>query len=183
MTDDTKPVPPDDAGEAVPPQDDGVPESLYTSSDVAELLAKKEAELQDRYVRLAAEYQNHRRRVEREREQWTDEALERFSKDLLPVLDSFERALASRATDPAAAVSGLEAVDRQFRGVLERNGMTVIDPAGAPFDPKFHEAIMRSAVADKAPGTVLAVFEKGWVMRSRLLRAARVQVAVAPGQA
>lgn len=159
----------------------GLPaERVFSEKEVEALVAAKESEMQDRYLRLAAEYQNHRRRVEREKETWTEEALDRFATDLLPVLDSFERALAVREKDPAAAVSGLEAVDRQFRGVLERHGMTRIDPAGAAFDPKLHEAVMRSPSADKAPGTVLAVFEKGWTMRSRLLRAARVQVAAAP---
>jgi molecular chaperone GrpE len=170
-----------DAATAAAAASESLPaERVFTEKEVEGLVAAKESEMQDRYLRLAAEYQNHRRRVEREKESWTEEALERFAKDLLPVLDSFDRALAVREKDPAAAASGIEAVDRQFRGVLERHGMTRIDPAGGPFDPKLHEAVMRSPAADKAPGTVLAVFEKGWTMKSRLLRAARVQVAAAP---
>lgn len=163
-----------------PPSQDGAAERVYTDAEVAKLLADKEAELQDRYLRLAAEYQNFRRRVEREKEQLTDEALERFAKDLVPVLDSFERALAVRAKDPAAAVSGMELVDRQIKAALEKNGVTLVDPSGGTFDPKFHEAMFRTPTADKPPGTILAVLEKGWRMQSRLLRPARVQVAAAP---
>ena len=153
---------------------------VWTDAEVEALLAAREAEQQDRHVRLAAEYQNFRRRVEREKEQWSDEALERFAADLLPVLDSFQRALAAREQDPVAAASGLDLVERQFVTALEKHGMTPVDPLGQAFDPKLHEALFRTPTTEKPPGTVLSVLERGWVMRSRLLRAARVQVASAP---
>lgn len=181
MTDPDRPEETDDAlaqdeGAEAEPQTDRV----WTDAEVQALLAAREAELQDRHIRLAAEYQNFRRRVEREKEQWTDEALERFAADLLPVLDSFQRALAAREQDPVAAASGLDLVERQFMAALEKHGMTPVDPLGQAFDPKLHEALFRTPTRDKAPGTVLSVLERGWVMRSRLLRAARVQVAAAP---
>lgn len=149
----------------------------FTEKEVADLLAAKETEMSDRAMRIAAEYQNFRRRTERERETLADEVLERFARDLLPALDSFERALAAKERDAAAALSGLELVERQLRTALEAHGMTRIDPAGAAFDPKDHEALFRTPTADHAAGTVMQVLEKGWRMRSRLLRPARVQVA------
>ena len=170
----------DAAGDPALPGDAAPAERVYTEEEVAKLLAEKEAEFENRFLRLSAEYQNHRRRVEREKEQLTDEALERFAKDLIPILDSFDRALAVREKDPAAAVSGIELVDRQLKAALERNGVTSIDPLGAAFDPKFHEALFRTPTAEKPAGTVLSVLEKGWKMQSRLLRAARVQVAAPP---
>ena len=152
-------------------------ERTFTEKELEDLLAAKEAEMQDRFLRLAAEYQNYRRRVEREKETLSDEVLERFAGDLLPVLDGFDRAMAARAKDATAAVSGLELVARQLRAALEKHGMTEIDPAGAAFDPKYHEALFRRPTREKPAGTVLTVLEKGWQMRSRLLRPARVEVA------
>jgi molecular chaperone GrpE len=175
MSDDTNPkdtAAPEAASGPAP-----VAERTFTEREVADLVAAKESEMQDRFLRLAAEYQNFRRRVEREREQVSDEVLERFAGDLLPVLDSFERALAARGKDPSAAVSGLELVEKQLRAALEKHGMTPIEAAGAAFDPRFHEALFRTPTTEKPAGTVLAVLERGWQMRSRLLRPARVQVA------
>lgn len=181
MTDETKApkdAPAGDTREA--PEAPGTPAPrTYSEEEVAALLAAKEAEAQDRHMRLAAEYQNFRRRTEREKDTLQDEALERFVKDLLPVLDSFERAVALQGKDPVAAASGIEVTDRQLRGVLERNGITPIEAAGRPFDPRVHEAIVRTPTSDAPAGTVLSALETGWQMRSRLLRAARVQVAAA----
>lgn len=151
-------------------------ERVYTLAEVQKAVAAKEAELHERHLRVVAEYQNFRRRVEREKESWADETLEAFARDLLPVIDSFERALALREKDLAAATSGLEIVERQLEAALEKHGMAPIAAEGA-FDPRVHEAVMRTPDSDKPAGTVLAVFERGWKMRSRLLRPARVQVA------
>lgn len=163
------------------------PESLFTSADVEARVASAVSaaveaaarEAEEKALRIAAEYQNFRRRAEKDAELRTDEAVGRLASDLLAGLDLFEKALALRA-DPAAAVSGLESTDRLLRAALAKHGMTPLDPAGAPFDPKLHEAVARQPSKDHAPGTVLAVFEKGWMLRQRLLRPARVVVAAAP---
>lgn len=159
------------------------PEQLYTEAQVAGRLAALEAQLGDRYLRLAAEYDNFMRRTAKEREEWTQRAIDAFAADLLPVLDSFDRAQALGAADPAAAASGLDVTARQLLAALGKHGVEVVDPAGAPFDPRFHEALLRTPTPSAAPGTVTAVLEKGYTLRGRLLRAARVQVASAPGEA
>lgn len=136
-------------------------------------------ESEEKAVRIAAEYQNFRRRAEKDAELRADEATGRLAADLVLVLDTFEKALALRG-DPAAAVSGLDGTEKLLRAALARHGMTPVDPVGAPFDPKLHEAIARQPSKDHAPGTVLTVCEKGWMLRQRLLRPARVVVAAPP---
>ncbi len=160
-------------------QDAGTAERVWTDSEVKAALAQKEAEGQDRLMRLAAEYQNFRRRADKDRELDREETLGKFVSDLLPVIDTFEKALALRA-DPAAALSGIDGTEKLLRAALAKHGVTPVDPADQQFDPKLHEALVRAPSADKAPGTVLHVMEKGWVLRSRLLRPARVAVAAAP---
>lgn len=169
-------APPPMPGDA---QDAGAAERVWTDSEVKAALAQKEAEGQDRLMRLAAEYQNFRRRADKDRELDREETLGKFVSDLLPVIDTFEKALALRA-DPAAALSGIDGTEKLLRAALAKHGVTPVDPAGQPFDPKLHEALVRAPSADKAPGTVLHVMEKGWVLRSRLLRPARVAVAATP---
>ena len=152
------------------------PESLYTKKDVDALLA----ESHDRFLRVMAEYDNFRRRTAREKEQWIADALEGFVRDLLPVFDSFEKARESDASDEAAAAAmreGLDVTHKQLRGVLDKYRIEVIDPVGEPFDPAFHEALMRQPSAEHAPGTVVTVFERGYKLGSRLIRPARTVVA------
>jgi molecular chaperone GrpE len=116
--------------------------------------------------------------VQREREQWTGEAIERFVVDLLQVLDDFDRALGAAGLDAEdALVDGLRLTERKLRGVLAKHGVEVVDPAGMPFDPKLHEAVQKTPSAEHPPGTVVAVFEKGYTLNGRLLRPARVLVA------
>lgn len=186
--DKTGPAKPDEKQDAPPPMPDaagqpsgadGLVERVWTDAEVRALLAQKEAEGQDRLMRLAAEYQNFRRRADKDRELDREETLGKFVSDLLPVIDTFEKALALRA-DPAAALSGIDGTEKLFRAALAKHGVTPVDPAGQAFDPKLHEALVRAPSADKAPGTVLHVMEKGWVLRTRLLRPARVAVAAAP---
>ena len=156
------------------------PERVYTGAELQERLAIQARESDERHLRVLAEYDNYRRRVAREKEQWTEEALERFATELLAVLDSFEKALALRESDPPAVVAGVELTDRQLRGVLQRFGVEQVDPRGEVFDPRFHEALVRVPSDEQEPGTVVEVFQKGYTLKGRLLRPARVTVAVAP---
>jgi molecular chaperone GrpE len=170
----------DTDGEPIDDEDttgDVAPERVYTEAEVAERVDAAAADAKDRHLRLAAEYDNFRRRVQREKEQWTSEAIERFATDLLGVLDDFDRALAAAADAKDAVTAGIRLTEKSLRAVLTKHGVECIDPVGAPFDPKLHEAIQRVPAADKAPGTVVMVFEKGYVLKGKLLRAARVQVA------
>ncbi len=133
------------------------------------------------YLRAVAETDNVRKRAQRDVEAASRYAIERFAAELLDVRDSLELGIASGATaDPARLREGMEATLRLLNKAFEKSGVTVLDPAGQPFNPEFHEAMATQPSADQAPGTVLAVVQKGYVLNGRLLRPARVLVARAP---
>lgn len=152
------------------------------------------AAAEDRALRAAAEVENTRRRAERSIENAHKFALERFVGDLLPAVDSFERAAdaaggvdggtAGRDEAGAGAVAAMaEGVALSLKlllGAMEKQGIAVVDPIGAPFDPKLHEAMSMVEKADAEPGTVVEVFQKGYTVNGRLARPARVIVAKAP---
>src|SRR6187455_1383134 len=169
----------DDTTEDIPPVVDAAfgagEERVFTQAEVTEQVEAAAADAKDRHLRLAAEYDNFRRRVQREKEQWTNEAIERFATDLLAVLDDFDRAIAAGAGQSDPVTEGIRLTEKSLRAVLTRHGVECVDPLGAAFDPKLHEAIQRVPSADKAPGTVVTVFEKGYVLKGKLLRPARVQ--------
>ena len=152
------------------------------------------AAAEDRALRAAAEVENTRRRAERSIENAHKFALERFVGDLLPAVDSFERAadVAGGVDDRtagsdeagagavAAMAEGVALSLKLLLGAMEKQGIAVVDPIGAPFDPKLHEAMSMVEKADAEPGTVVEVFQKGYTVNGRLARPARVIVAKAP---
>ena len=157
--------------------------------------AQAEAEAQkDRALRAAAEVENIRKRTDRRVENAHKFALEGFVADLLPAVDSFERAVqaAQDATETSRfgegeAASGLAAVAEGVQlslklllEAMQRQGIEVVDPLGAPFDPNLHEAMTMVASETAEPGAVVDVFQKGYTVNGRLARAARVVVAKAP---
>ncbi|MCL2497368.1 MAG: nucleotide exchange factor GrpE [Symbiobacteriaceae bacterium] len=138
--------------------------------------ARAEAELQVK--RWQADFENYRRRVTREREEFIQYASLELIQRLLPVLDNYERALAASANDPQSFRDGVEMIYRQQLEVLIREGLEVVDPAGEPFDPNFHEAVLSVAAEEGvASQTVVEVLQKGYILRGRLLRPALVKVA------
>ena len=158
------------------------PEALQAALDEA----RREADgLRDAALRARAEVENMRRRSAREVENAHRFALERFAKDLLPVLDSLEKAVESAAaTDNLAALTeGMELSLKLFLDRLERNGIEQIDPLGEPFDPARQEAMAMAENPDAAPNSVLEVMQKGYLLNGRLVRAAKVIVAKAPPDA
>ena len=136
--------------------------------------------VRDIYLRKLAEFDNFRKRTEREREDFQQTAGEDLVKELLPVLDNFERALQQEKTDSGAFRDGIEMIARQFWDMLQRKGLEVVNPEGQPFDPELHEAVQRVETADHAPGTVVWVMLKGYTFGDRLIRPAMVGVAVEP---
>ena len=153
--------------------------------------AQAEAETQkDRALRAAAEAENTRKRADRRVENAHKFALEGFVADLLPAVDSFERAVLSAeeaANEAAETASGMAAVAEGVQlslkllvEAMQRQGIEVVDPLGAPFDPNLHEAMTMVASETAEPGSVVEVFQKGYTVNGRLARAARVVVAKAP---
>jgi len=147
---------------------------------VARLQAEKD-ELMQTLVRRQADFENYRKRVERERQDESRRAASRLIESLLPVVDGFERALRSHE-DPAYEEyhKGLELIYRQLLDVLARQGLERIQAAGKPFDPNFHQAIERVETREHADGTVVSVLQDGFVFHGRVLRPSIVRVAVNP---
>ena len=131
----------------------------------------------DQLRHMAAEFDNYKKRVAREHEELRVRAAERLLSDLLPVFDDLERALAAIETaEKEAIVDGVALVHRALWTLLEREGVTELDPKGDLFDPHRHEALL-SQPSDAAEGTVLEVIQKGFLLGDRVLRPARVVVA------
>ena len=153
-------------------------------SALEEANARAEAET-DRALRAAAEAENARKRADRSIENARKFALEGFVEALLPAVDSFEQAAeAASAADappvPEAFAEGVRLSLKLLVGAMERHGVAVEDPIGAPFDPRLHEAMSVVENAEAEPDSVTQVFQKGYTLNGRLVRPARVIVARAP---
>lgn len=134
-------------------------------------------ELRDIHLRKLAEFDNFRKRTERERVEIKRHANEDLVRELLPVLDNFERALEHGSeSDPGAFHEGVEMIARQLWDTLERQGVEVVDPEGERFSPEFHEAVHRVEDESLEPGTIASVLAKGYVYNGRLVRPAMVGV-------
>ena len=151
-------------------------------AELAEARAKAD-EHWNSYLRAVAETDNVRKRAQRDVEAASRYAIERFAAELLEVRDSLELGLAAGASaEPARLLEGMEATLRLLNRAFEKSGVSLIDPAGQPFNPEFHEAMATQPSADQPAGTVLAVVQKGYLINGRLLRPARVLVAREPDQ-
>ena len=131
----------------------------------------------DSYLRLAADFDNYRKRVAREHAELTQRANERLLNELLPVLDDLERALEAAAEHEEAKLEeGVRLVHRSLLGLVERHGLTEIDTEGA-FDPHVHEALLTQPGDSAEEGSVLQVLQKGYKLGDKVIRPARVIVA------
>ncbi len=173
----------DEAGQADEPStpDVGADDSAQPDDLEQQLEAVKQelAEAKDQALRTAAEAQNIRRRAEIDAENARKFAIERFAKDLLPVVDNLERALESVDTadeSMKAVLEGVQLTHRSFADMLERHNLKVINPEGEPFDPQLHEAMSMVEAPGAEPNSVIQVVQKGYTLNDRLLRAAMVVV-------
>lgn len=149
---------------------------------IAELEAKV-SENWDKALRATAELENVRRRVEREAATASRYALERILGELIAVNDSLElglKAVSGESEETKKHLEGLSLTHKQLWTVLERHGVSQVDPLGQPFNPELHEAVQMLASSDVAPNHVMAVMQKGYRLHERLLRPAMVVVAKAP---
>lgn len=150
-------------------------------AEVAKLTAER-AELNDRLLRLAAEFENYKRRIRKENEEAGIRSLESLLKEILPPLDNLDRALvaarANEATSSGALVEGVQMVQKLFFAALEKFQVKPFDAQGQPFDPQFHEAVQQVDSDTLPPGTVATVFQRGYFIGTgnRLLRPALVAV-------
>jgi molecular chaperone GrpE len=139
-------------------------------------------ELRDTLLRRQAEFDNFRKRTERDRVEQAQYASMEVVGDLVPILDDFDRALTADSSSPEYA-KGVQMIYQRMAESLKKTGLEPIDAAGKPFDPHLHQAIERVETSDAPDHTVLSEFQKGYLFKGKLLRPAMVQVAVQPAAA
>jgi molecular chaperone GrpE len=169
------------AAPAEPPESErGAPASAGGSTD-PEALRRERDDLQDLLLRKAAEFDNYRKRTERERREFSERAASDLILELLPLVDDLERALAAEAGEQSVEAyrKGVELIHRQLLDLLARRGVSPIDPLGTEFDPHRHEAVAREPGSSRPEGEVVQVFSRGYAIGDRLLRPAMVKVATA----
>ncbi len=192
--------PKDRGDELTPANDTGPADGSEASADqaqndiareaarVAELTAEA-AELKERYMRAVAETENVRKRAEREKNEVAQFAFQRFARDLLSVVDNFNRAIdslkpearAALAPNVAAVIEGIEATERELLNIFERYGIKKIEAKGQRFNPNLHQAIAEMPSAEYPAGTVIDVAQTGYTLGERLLRPSMVMVSSGSG--
>ena len=155
-----------------------VPDPSELQKELGQLAGEK-AELHDRVLRSQAEFQNFKKRVERERSELFEYASMEAVRALLPVLDDFERSLKVESADKEY-VKGMELIYQRFYDGLKKLGLEPIISEGQAFDPHVHHAVDKVETEEAAPDTVLEEFQRGYNFKGRLLRPAMVKVAVEP---
>jgi molecular chaperone GrpE len=165
------------------PNDQSTPETAEGAAvgatvDADELQRQRD-DYYDRLLRKTAEFDNYRKRIDRDRQSMAEAAAADLVRDLLPLVDDLERALKVDTTVEAAAPyrRGVELIHRQLLEVLRKRGVRAIEAVGADFDPHFHEAVVHEAVPGRREGEVIEEFARGYMLGDRLIRPAMVKVA------
>jgi molecular chaperone GrpE len=166
----------DSEGTTVPIDTDGA--AAATAPDSSDQLRKDNEALQDRLLRTAAEFDNYRKRQERERRDLSEFAAADVLKDLLPIIDNFDRALQAPAGgEPDAFRKGIDLIHKQMLDLLRKRGVRPIEALGTIFDPNFHEAVIHETSDAHREGEVMQELQRGYMLGERLLRPATVKVA------
>lgn len=179
---------PEVADETAAPAEDAVPDPDAEEDELAEA-SEGDAQdelgaLNEKYLRIAAEFENFKRRALKERQDLHNYAHENLIKQLLPVVDNLERAVGharqEEGGDAKSLLEGIELTYRSLMQALEKLGVQGIESEGERFDPKIHEAIRQMPSAEHESGVVAEVFQKGYLLKDRLIRAALVAVSSGP---
>ena len=158
-------------------QDPQVQDEATEAVDAAALKAERDA-LQDRLLRTAAEFDNYRKRIDRERREQADSAATGFLIEILPVVDNLERALLAPSGPEASGYrAGVELIHRQLVDLLRKRGVTTFEALGTDFDPRIHQAVSQEASDTHRDGEVMEELQRGYMLGERLLRPAMVKVA------
>jgi molecular chaperone GrpE len=148
--------------------------------DSLEALRLEKQALQDRLLRTAAEFDNYRKRIDRERRDQADAAMADALEDLLPIMDNLELALSAPGGDDADPFrKGVNLIHRQMGDLLRKRGVKAIEAVGTDFDPRVHQAVVHEVSPDHREGEVMQELRRGYTLGDRLLRAAMVKVAKA----
>ena len=140
---------------------------------------KKAAEYWDQLLRLRADFENTKKRLDRDKQEAIRFANEKLLIEVLPIMDNLDRAMASLAEghDPEKVKEGLGIAQGELHGVLEEHGVTVVKSVGEAFDPQFHEAVAVVDNKDVKDGTIVEEIQRGYLLNGRLIRPSRVKIA------
>jgi molecular chaperone GrpE len=176
MSDPTQAEPPDTA----PGSDNAdAPEAVVSTDKISDLQRERD-DYYDRWVRKTAEFENYRRRVDRERREQADQAVTDFLRELLSIVDDFDRALKVDAGKEGAGYrKGIELIYTKLTDMLRKYGVTPMEVMGADFDPNLHQAVVTEPSAGHRDGAVIGELQRGYLLNGRLLRPAMVKVAKA----
>lgn len=152
------------------------PEALVSTDQVADLQRERD-DYQDRWMRKSAEFDNYRKRIERERREQADQKVVDLLLELLLVVDDFDRALTVDAADVPSYRKGVELIHTKLQDLLRKHNVKPIDSVGADFDPNLHQAVVHEVSAEHREGEVIGELRRGYMMGDRLLRPAMVRVA------
>jgi molecular chaperone GrpE len=172
-----------------PDEGPGQPEEAQSADSAREdsqvkKLSGELADLQQTLLRRQADFDNYRKRIEKERAEDSRRATARVVESLIPIVDGFEHALAAHKEDEYASYRrGFELIYKQLLDNLARLGVDRVEPLGRPFDPHMHQAMDRTETTEHDDGTILEVFQPAYLFHGRVLRPALVRVAVHPGGA
>jgi molecular chaperone GrpE len=150
-----------------------------TQPDPVEELRREKDSLHDRLLRTAAEFENYKKRVERERRELADYMKADVLREILPIVDNFERALQAPSPEGEPLRKGVELIHKQMLDFLRKRGVTPIEALGADFDPNFHQAVIHETSPSHREGEVIAELQRGYMLGDKLLRPAMVKVAKA----
>jgi len=148
-----------------------------TPDESPEQLKQQRDDYYDRLLRKTAEFDNYRKRTDRERQQRSEAAAADLLQELLPLVDDMERALRAESGDASAIRKGVELIHKQLLETLRRRGVRPIEALGADFDPNYHQAVAYEPADDRREGEVVEEFRRGYMLGDRLLRPAMVKVA------
>ena len=151
------------------------------TSDASELgdLQRERDDFKDRWLRKSAEFDNYRKRIERERREQSDQSVVDLLQELLLVVDDFDRALTVGGDEGGAYRKGVELIHGKLHDILRKYGVRPIEALGVDFDPNVHQAVVHEASPEHREGEVIGELRKGYMMNDRLLRPAMVRVAKA----
>ena len=167
-----------DAAEPSPAATD--PVEPPAGAEPADDLKRERDDYHDRWLRKTAEFDNYRRRVERERREQADQAVVDLLQEVLLIVDDFDRALTVEAGDDAGAYrKGVELIHAKLHDLLRRQGVTAMDVVGTDFDPNVHQAVVHEPSNDHRDGEIVGELRRGYLINGRLLRPAMVKVAKA----
>ncbi len=164
--------------ELIAPSEQEISIPITYASSIEEATGDKSGEYLDQLRQLQAEFANYKKRVLRQQAEWHDDSMREIISDVLPIMDDFDRLFHDSANEsPYLSREAVSLIYEKMKAILRKRGLEVIEAQDSPFDPEMHEAIIMEDSSLVPHGTVLQVWEKGYKLKDKLLRPAKVKVA------